>query len=144
MSSRKEFHQQESEKNESCAKAHNDIAASHRTMMKAAEGDDDSVTHHEACAAGHQQLADAFTKSAKFHAGMAKSVEASWQGGNPRERKAMSAEDLAKIAPDGVAGIPMSDVPGYGARAILRPGQPELVNGTDVPVELQHFLKIED
>lgn len=78
-----------------------------------------------------QTLADLHSDHAAFHAECMKACEKSAQ------------DDLNKIVPDGIQGvIPSNPPPRQTIRPVVRVGQPE-IDTKGVPVELQHFLKIE-
>lgn len=74
---------------------------------------------------------------------------------DPKVAEAVSATVLArvgealgkKIVPDSVSSIPSGDTPGFGIRAVPRPGAPSgpsTVDKAAVPPEFQHLVQFDD
>jgi hypothetical protein len=110
-------------------KLHRAAVSEHRT--EAAEHEEGSPLHkvHTMEADHHQEVVD-------HHEEMLEACQ-----------KSMETSDLNKLVPDNVRSvIPPSEA--YGSAAVLtavpRTGAPELNEKPNVPVELQHFVKITD
>ena len=112
-----EFHEEAAAHADRCAECFTKLAG----MSKAADGGQ---------AEQFQSLADAHTAYGEMHRAMADACE-----------KAVQA-DLEKVVPDNVRGTIPTDAPARTHTAVPRFGQQQIK--TNVPVELEHFLKIEE
>ena len=120
---------------------HSRLARLFREMSKAA-GAPDGETYsaladeHDGIAKVHKEFGKAHDSYAQFHAASA-------------DECAKAANDaLNKLVPTRVSAIPTRDAPpeafGMNARAVMRPGQRELVDKANVPPEFQHLVEVSE
>lgn len=155
-----EMHLAEGEHSVKCAKIHKAISQEHRALAKSFGEDDEQSGMHETLADHHEQLGEAHTDRAAFHAKCAKALGGARKADEGELQKtadaggSIDADALAfivtkavsevlanKIMPDHVRGVIPSDVPS-NIRAVPRYGQQD-INLRDVPAEFQDMLKVE-
>jgi hypothetical protein len=111
-------------------KIHQKAAAAHESEMENHDEDSPEHTLHKMEATHHSQVAD-------HYGDMLEDCE-----------KAMNDSDLSKLVPDSVRSvIPVAPAPygsALGLTAVPRAGAPVLKEKPNVPVELEHFVKITD
>ena len=88
---------------------------------------------HRAAEKCFKAMGKDFAEAASAHGAMADSCEkgAAYHESCTKVLKASIAADLEKLVPDNFRGTIPSDVPGFGIRAIPRPGGPELPTALD-------------
>lgn len=129
------FHEEAADHHSQLSSHHKALATAHKALAKKVD-DNDASEAHDKISQSHAEIARRHSDFSEFHKGAADAC-----------MKAASGDDLTKanaIRPDGVMRIIPSDNPMSKIRAVPRAGQPELVDRTGVPPELQKFVSLDD